>query len=79
MKIVDEFKSMKVIWVDEDSFVVVGFTEPENPTVAEIEMIKRYKISFHILQQEKNEYYFRLGSDSANDVIYSGKFVKSGG
>ena len=77
MKIADEFKNMKVIWTDENSFIVVGYTEPEHPNANESQIMKQYKISFHILKQEKNEYYFRLGSDADNDVIYSGKFVQS--
>lgn len=77
MKIADEFKKMKVIWSEEDSFIVVGYTQAENPTSLESQLINQYKISFHILKVEKNHYYFRLGSDLENDVIYSGKFVKS--
>ncbi len=77
MKIADEFKNMKVIWSDEDSFIVVGFTEPKNPTANETQLMNQYKISFHITKVEKNEFYFRLGSESESDVICSGKFVQS--
>ncbi len=77
MKIAEEFKNMKVVWSDEDSFIVVGFTEPENPTAAEIQLMNQNKISFHITKVEKNEFYFRLGSESENNVLCSGKFVQS--
>ena len=69
-------ENLEIIWVDENSFIVKGLTEPINPNETEKEIIQKTKIYFRITSQEKNEYFFKLGEEFDNYPIYAGKFVK---
>ena len=69
-------ENLEIIWVDENSFIVKGLTEPINPNETEKEIIKKTKIYFRITSQQKNEYFFKLGEEFDDYPIYAGKFVK---
>jgi hypothetical protein len=68
---------LEIIWVDENSFIVKGLTEPANPNETEKEILKKTKIYFRITKQEKNEYFFKLGEEFDEYPVYAGKFVKT--
>ncbi len=76
MEIAKKLENLEVNWIDENSFIVKGYTEPANPNNVEREIMKNYIISFNITREDKDEYYFTLGNQSNEDIIYSGKFVK---
>ncbi len=76
MEIAKKLENLEINWIDEDSFIVKGYTEPANPNNVEREIMKNYSVSFNITHKEKNEYYFTLGDQSKEDIVYSGKFVK---
>ena len=70
-------ENLEIIWVDENSFIVKGLTEPANPNETEKEILKNTKIYFRITKQEKNEYFFKLGEEFDKYPVYAGKFVKT--
>ena len=72
----NETENLEIFWVDENSFIVKGLTEPLNPDEIVKEIIKNTKIYFRITKQEKNKYFFKLGEEFDKYPIYSGKFVK---
>lgn len=76
IEIAKKLEKLEINWIDENSFIVKGYTEPANPNNDEREIMKNYSVSFNITHEEKNEYYFTLGNQSNEDIIYSGKFVK---
>jgi|APLak6261690433_1056193.scaffolds.fasta_scaffold10135_3 hypothetical protein len=75
-KLNGKVENLEIIWVDENSFIVKGLTEPINPNETEKEIIEKTKIYFRITSQQKNEYFFKLGEEFDNYPIYAGKFVK---
>ena len=75
-KLNGKVENLEIIWVDENSFIVKGLTEPTNPNETEKEIIEKTKIYFRITSQQKNEYFFKLGEEFDNYPIYAGKFVK---
>ena len=76
-KLGKKVENLEIIWVDENSFIVKGLTEPANPNETEKEIIKNTKIYFRITKQEKNEYFFKLGEEFDKYPVYAGKFVKT--
>lgn len=76
MEIAKKLEKLEINWIDENSFIIKGYTEPANPNNVEREIMKNYSVSFNITHKEKNEYYFTLGNQLNGDIIYSGKFVK---
>ncbi len=76
-QIADKYETLEIIWVDENSFIVRGLTEPANPNESEKEILKNIKIYFRITKQEKNEYFFTLGEEFDKYPVYAGKFVKT--
>ena len=77
MQIANKYETLEIIWVDENSFIVKGYTEPLNPTEAEKKAIGNTKIVFEITKQEGNKYYFTLGEKFDKYPIFSGKFIKT--
>ena len=77
MQIANKYETLEIIWVDENSFIVKGYTEPLNPTKAEKKAIGNTKIVFEITKQEGNKYYFTLGEKFDKYPIFSGKFIKT--
>jgi len=75
-KLNGKVENLEIIWVDENSFIVKGLTEPINPNETGKEIIEKTKIYFRITSQQKNEYFFKLGEEFDNYPIYAGKFVK---
>jgi hypothetical protein len=72
-----QVKNLEIIWVDENSFIVKGLTEPANPNDTEKEILKNNKIYFRITRQEKNTYFFTLGEEFDKYPVYAGKFIKT--
>ncbi|HNP32902.1 MAG TPA: hypothetical protein PKN96_06390 [Flavobacterium sp.] len=76
-QIAHKYETLEIIWVDENSFIVKGLTEPVNPNETEKEILKNTKIYFRITKQDKNIYYFTLGEEFDEHPLYAGKFVKT--
>lgn len=76
IKIGNTTEMLDINWIDENSFIVKGYTEPSSPSKTTKNVVSAYRISFNITKQEGNEYHFNLGKESENDPVYSGKFVK---
>ena len=76
-QIAGKYETLEIIWVDENSFIVIGLTEPANPDESEKEILKNTIIYFRISKQENNEYFFTLGEAFDKFPIYAGKFVKT--
>ena len=76
MKIEDKYETLEINWVDKNTFLVKGYTEPMNPNETEKKILKSTKIYFRITKQKKNEYFFKLGEEFDNYPVYAGKFVK---
>ena len=76
IKIAKKIESLDIIWIDENSFRVIGYTEPLVKTEDIEEILKEYRATFNITKQNEKIYTFYLGKESENDTIYSGKFIK---
>lgn len=63
-------------WIDEDSFVVKGFTESANPSTFERNQLADYRPSYNITTSENGEYFYNLGDQNSNRHIHTGKFVR---
>ena len=72
-----QVENLEIIWVDENSFIVKGLTEPANPNDTEKEILKNTKIYFRITRQEKYTYFFTLGEEFDKYPVYAGKFIKT--
>lgn len=77
MKIAERYEVLEMNWIDENTFLVKGYTEPLNPTDAEKKAMGNSKIVFEITKQEGNKYYFTLGEKFDKYPIFSGKFIKT--
>ena len=78
MKIANKYETLEIKWIDENSFIVIGYTEPSNPTELEKKIMSQgNKIEFRITKQEDTIYYFTLGEKFEKYPIYSGKFIKT--
>lgn len=77
MKIANEYKELEIIWVDEKTFIVKGYTESANPTKLEKSFSKKDKLYFQISKIDDKEYYFTLGMLNDQYPIYAGKFIKT--
>lgn len=77
MKIADKYETLEIKWVNENTFLVKGYTEPLNPSETEKEILKNSKIYFRITKQENNTYFFTLGEEFDKYPVYAGKFVKT--
>ena len=75
--IADKYETLEIIWVDDNTFKVLGLTEPANPTELEKWAMMGSKMYFRIYKQEKNTYFFKLGEENDNYPVYAGKFVKT--
>ncbi len=77
MKIANEYKELEIIWVNEKTFIVKGYTESANPTELEKSFSKEDKLYFQIAKIDDKEYYFTLGLLNDQYPIYAGKFIKT--
>ena len=77
IKIADKFETLEMEWLDENSFVVKGYTEPKSPSEFEQNLLKDYRPTFNITKNSNNEYHFTLGEESEKSPIFSGKLIKS--
>lgn len=77
IKIADKLETLEMEWLDDNSFIVKGYTEPKSPNEFEQKLLKDYRPTFNITKNNENEYYFTLGQESDKSLILSGKFIKS--
>jgi hypothetical protein len=75
--IADKLETLEVEWLDENSFVVKGYTEPKSPNELEQKMLKTNRPTFNITKISEDEYHFTLGQESEKNPISSGKLIKS--
>lgn len=75
--IADKLETLEIEWLDENSFLVKGYTEPKSPNELEQKILKDYRPTFNIIKNIDNEYYFTLGQELDKSPIISGKFIKS--
>lgn len=74
MKIADKYEDLEMKWIDENSFIVIGFTEPINPP----DFLKdSEKIIIQITKIDNDTYYFILGLKNDEYPIFAGKFIKT--
>ena len=71
----DTVESLKITWLDENSFIVKGLTESSVQTEETKNMKDEDRMVFTISSQKDNYYYFRLGNQSQSIPVYSGKFI----
>ena len=69
IKIGNTTEMLDINWIDENSFIVKGYTEPSSPSKTTKNVVSAYRISFNITKQEGNEYHFNLGKESENDPV----------
>ena len=77
IQIADKLETLEMEWLDENSFVVKGYTEPKSPNELEKKLLKGYRPTFNITKSSEDEYHFTLGQESEKSPIFSGKFIKS--
>jgi len=77
IKIAEQLETLEMEWLDENSFIVKGYTEPKLPNELEQKILKDYRPTFNITKNNENEYYFTLGQESDKSPILSGKLIKS--
>ena len=76
MTLLGTVENFELTWMDDNSFIVPGVTEPQNPTSFQQERIKAYRALYIITKKEGDIYYFKLGTKEDPVPIYTGKFVK---
>ena len=77
IKLSNKVEILGMDWIDDNSFIVKGYTEPKTPNSLEQKLFSNSKQSFNITKQIDSEYYFTLGVESDNNPVFSGKFIKS--
>ena len=63
-------------WIDDDSFVVKGYTESVNPSTFERNQLADYRPSYNITKGENGERFFNLGDQNSTRHIQTGRIVK---
>ena len=76
LTLLNKSETYELNWIDGNSFVVKGYTEPKNPNSFEQEMLNSFRPLYIITKQENDTYYFKLGTKEDPIPIYSGKFIK---
>lgn len=69
-------ENFALTWMDDNSFIVPGITEPKNPTSFQQERIKSYRALYIITKKDGDSYSFKLGTKDDPVPIYTGRFVK---
>ena len=77
MKIANQYEALEIKWIDNSTFIVIGFTESKNPTELEKSFSPEAKLYFQITKIDANECYFTLGVLNDKHPIFAGKFVKT--
>ncbi|WP_297514628.1 ABC transporter substrate-binding protein [Flavobacterium sp.] len=62
-------------WIDADSFIIIGYTQPAEPTALESEMLKGYTPSFNLTGADNGTFRFVLGDQHQADCIYRGSLI----
>jgi hypothetical protein len=75
-KIADKLEILEVEWLDENSFIVKGYTEPKSPNEFEQKLLKDYRPTFNIFKNNKEEYSFTVGEESEKEPILAGSLTK---
>ncbi len=73
MKIANKYEDLEINWIDENSFIVKGFTEPLNPP----DFLKDgEKFIIQIAKIDDSSFYFTMGLKFDEHPIFAGKFIK---
>jgi hypothetical protein len=75
MELADQTHTYPLKWIDVDSFIIIGYTQPAEPTALEQEMLQGYTPSFNITGTSNGTFRFVLGDQNQADCIYSGSLV----
>jgi hypothetical protein len=75
MELADQTHTYPLEWIDTDSFVIIGYTQPAEPTALEREMLKGYTPSFNVTTAKNGTFRFVLGDQDQADCIYSGSLI----
>ncbi len=77
IKKADKLETFEMEWLDENSFVVKGYTESVSPNTFEQNLLKDYRPTFNIFKNNKNEYKFTIGTENEKEPILAGKLVQT--
>ncbi|WP_353088806.1 hypothetical protein [Flavobacterium sp.] len=75
MELADQTHTYPLKWIDADSFIIMGYTQPAEPTALEQEMLRGYTPSFNITSTSQGTFRFIFGDQHQADCIYSGSLV----
>lgn len=67
---------LEINWLDENTFIVKGLSEPRFPNPLEQEVMKTSRMVFQLTGQDNNNYFFKLGEKDDHYPLYAGKFIK---
>lgn len=74
MKIGGKYEDLEIKWKDENTFAVIGFTEPKDPP----DFLKNSeKFYFKIAPIDSTEFYFTMGLEFDEYPVFAGKFIKT--
>jgi hypothetical protein len=76
IKIANKLENLEIKWFDENSFSVIGYTEPLNPIELEKQIMQDYKILFRVNKQTDNKYSFVLGDETNLNPVFTGTIIK---
>ncbi len=76
LTVLGKAETFELEWIDNNSFVVKGFTESVTPSIFEKEQLADYRSSYNITKVENGEYFFNLGDQNSIRHIQTGRFVK---
>lgn len=75
MELADQTHTYPLEWIDTDSFIIIGYTQPAEPTALESEMLKGYTPSFNLTSADNGTFRFVLGDQHQADCIYRGSLI----
>lgn len=76
IKIADKLEILEMEWLDENSFIVKGYTEPKSPSEFEQKLLKNYRPTFNIYKNNNEEYTFSVGEENEKEPILAGSLTK---
>lgn len=76
MTLLGTVENFELTWMDDNSFIVPGVTEPKNPTSFQQEIINDYRALYIFTKKDDDSYSFKLGTKDDPIAIYTGRFVK---
>ena len=76
IKIAEQLETLEMEWLDENSFIVKGYTEPKSPNELEQKILKDYRPTFNIYKNNNEEYTFSVGEENEKEPILAGSLTK---